>query len=244
MQAMPAPMRRTYWSARRYLARRQRRRLERRGDFSASRPALNDLDRALEGRLGDEPGFFVEAGAFDGYTQSNTYYLERARGWHGLLVEAVPLLAREAARERPASIVRNCGLVAADYPEPEITLRYGGTMTVVAGAPEADVWAREAQRNMALDEPEHEFTVPARTLSSLLDEVGAPEVDLLSLDVEGYEAEVLKGLDFDRHSPRLILVEVDMRAERDAVEAVLGDRYAAPQQLSPYDLLFERSARG
>ena len=33
---------------------------------------------------------------------------------------------------------------------------------------------------MALDEPDHEFVVPARTLSSLLDEVGAPEVDLLS----------------------------------------------------------------
>jgi FkbM family methyltransferase len=242
MQAMPAPVRRTYWSARRSLARRQRRRLERRGDFSASRPALNDLDRALEARLGSEPGFFVEAGAFDGYTQSNTYYLERARGWRGLLVEAVPLLAREAARERPASIVRNCGLVAPDFPEPEITLRYAGTMTVVAETPEADAWAHEAQRNMALDEPEHEFSVPARTLSSLLDEVAAPEVDLLSLDVEGYEAEVLKGLDLDRYAPRFIVVEVDMRAEREAVEAVLGNRYAPPEQLSPYDLLFARSS--
>jgi FkbM family methyltransferase len=240
MQAMPAPVRRAFWSARRSLARRQRRKLERRGDYSASRPALNGLDEALEARLGSGPGFFVEAGAFDGYTQSNTYYLERARGWRGLLVEAVPMLAREAARERPRSVVRNCGLVSADYGEPDIRLRYGGTMTVVAGVPEAEAWASEAQRNMALDEPDHEFTVPARTLSSLLDEVGAPEVDLLSLDVEGYEAEVLRGLDLERHAPRFIVVEVDMLAEREQVEAVLGDRYAAPEQLSPVDLLFER----
>ena len=104
MQSAPAPIRRSFWSARRSLARRQRRAREARGDFSRSRPALHDLDRALEALLKDRPpGFFVEAGAFDGYVQSNTYYLERARGWRGLLVEPVPTLARAARRERPAS---------------------------------------------------------------------------------------------------------------------------------------------
>ena len=93
---------------------------------------------------------------------------------------------------------------------------------------------------MALDEPDHEFAVPARTLSSLLDEIQAPEVDLFSLDVEGYEAEVLAGLDLDRHAPRMLVVEVDMRAEAERVEAVLGDRYLPPERLSPVDLLFTR----
>ena len=113
-------------------------------------------------------------------------------------------------------------------------------MTIVAGAPDAAEWAAEAQRNMALDEPDHEFAVPARTLSSLLDEAAAPEVDLLSLDVEGYEADVLAGLDLARHAPRWIVVEVDMRAERARVEAMLDERYQAPEQISPVDLLFER----
>ena len=102
-------------------------------------------------------------------------------------------------------------------------------------------WTAEAQRNMALDEPAHEFEVPARTLSSLLDEVGAPEVDLLSLDVEGYEAEVLAGLDLGRHAPRFIVVEVDLRAERDRVEALLRGHYGPGEQISPSDLLFERA---
>ncbi|MEA2462112.1 MAG: hypothetical protein QOH90_2289 [Actinomycetota bacterium] len=241
MQVMPAPVRRSYWSARRSLARRRRRALEARSDFSQSMPALHDLDRAIEARLEHRsPGFFVEAGAFDGYTQSNTYYLERALGWRGLLVEPVPILARAARRERPASTVVNCGLVPSDYPAQEIQLRYGGTMTVVASAPGAGEWAQAAQANMALDEPEHEFAVPARTLSSLLDEIRAPEVDLLSLDVEGYEAEVLGGLDLERHVPRMIIVEVDMRAEAERVQAVLGDRYLPPERLSPVDLLFTR----
>ena len=38
-------------------------------------------------------GVFVEAGANDGYAQSNTYYFERMRGWSGVLIEPVPELA-------------------------------------------------------------------------------------------------------------------------------------------------------
>ena len=35
-------------------------------------------------------GFYVESGAFDGERSSNTMYLERERGWTGLLVEMDP----------------------------------------------------------------------------------------------------------------------------------------------------------
>jgi hypothetical protein len=83
--------------------------------------------------------------------------------------------------------------------------------------------------------------VPARTLSSILDEVAAPDVDLLSLDVEGFEAEVLEGLDLDRHRPRYVLVEVlEGAASQQRVEEVLGDRYAAVEALSPLDMLYAR----
>ena len=115
-------------------------------------------------------------------------------------------------------------------------------MTVVAGDEHAGRDWVAAAHAVAQEEPEHEFTVPARTLSSLLDEAGAPEVDLLSLDVEGYEPQVLAGLDLDRHAPRYILVEIrDPAAGRGAIEAVLGGRYAEVEQLSPYDVLYSRS---
>lgn len=54
----------------------------------------------------------------------------------------------------------------------------------------------------------YEVTVPARTLTSVLDEVeGLDEIHLFSLDVEGYELEVLKGLNLDKYRPNYILVE-------------------------------------
>ncbi len=242
---LPAPLRRRIWGARRARARARRRALEARGDFSRSRPALHGMDARLEAILDRDGGFFVEAGANDGYQQSNTYSLERIRGWRGVLVEPAPDLHREAVRERPGARVFNCALVADGYPDPGVTLRYGGLMTVVGGGRGSEQADREwvaAAHEVAQEEPEHEFTVPARTLSSLLDEVGAPEVDLLSLDVEGYEPQVLAGLDLDRHAPRYILVEIrDPEAGRGAIEAILGERYAEAEQLSPYDVLYSRA---
>src|SRR3954469_21340764 len=81
------------------------------GSRRYSWPALNDLDRSLQRLLPDRPGTFMEAGAHDGYTQSNTYYLERFRGWHGVLVEAVPELHAKAARRRRRSRVVQAALV-------------------------------------------------------------------------------------------------------------------------------------
>ena len=56
-----------------------------------SYPALNNLDRKMDELLPDS-GVFLEIGANDGYTQSNTYFLERLRNWDGILIEPVPWL--------------------------------------------------------------------------------------------------------------------------------------------------------
>jgi hypothetical protein len=88
----------------------------------------------------------------------------------------------------------------------------------------------------------YEAAVPARTLTSLLDEIGAPEVDLLSLDVEGFEPQVLAGLNLEKYPPRWILVEVhELPAGREPIEAILGDRYVLHEQVSPLDLLYRRA---
>jgi len=50
--------------------------------------------------------------------------------------------------------------------------------------------------------------VLGRELSLLLDELNITDVDFWSLDVEGFELPVLKGLDFERHRPKFILIEV------------------------------------
>ena len=238
----PPWVRQGIFRSRRAVARTRRRRLEAKGDFSTSYPALHEMDRQLERYLPERAGFFVEAGGNDGYTQSNTYALERRHGWRGVLVEPVPELARACARERPASRVVRAALVPEGFADAEVGLRFGGLMTVVVGAREGDDEWVAAAHAVGQEEPPHDFRAPARTLSSILDEVQAPEVDLLSLDVEGYEAEVLAGLDLERHAPRFVLVEMrDIDGERGAIDAILGERYIDVDALSPFDVLYARA---
>jgi FkbM family methyltransferase len=238
-------VRRALLRGRRALVRARRRRLEKRGDPRLSRPALHGLDAALERHLPEHGGVFVEAGAFDGYEQSNTYFLERFRGWSGVLVEPVPELYREATLNRPNSKVFNCALGTEDQAGEQLTMRYGGLMSIVAGAQGDDASDNEhvSQAFLYKLEDPYDFTVTARTLTSVLEEADVDHVDLLSLDVEGYEANVLRGLDLDRFGPRYLLVEMlDRDARRPEIEAVLGDRYEFVEAPSPNDALYRRAS--
>lgn len=229
-------------ASRKALARRRRRRAEARGDDRLSHPALHDLDRKLDAIIDRDGGFFVEAGGNDGFTQSNTYWLERFRGWRGVLVEPMPELAAEARLERPGTPVIEAALVAHDHEGDTVRMVFGDLMTTVAGTHDGDE-ADWTSAGLALGwrDPREE-DVAARTLSDILDEVGTPEIDLLSLDVEGYEATALRGLDLNRHAPRFLLIEMhDVDAMRPEIDEVLGDGYVFADRLSPVDVLYVRA---
>lgn len=219
-------------------ARTRRAAAEARGEDRLSRPALHELDFKLDAIIDRDGGFYVEAGGHDGFTQSNTYWLERFRGWRGLLVEPMPELAAEARLSRPAAVVVQCALVSAEEPAAKLRMHFGDLMSMVDGARESH-WPGTGTV-LGWRDP-RELDVDARTLSSLLDEIDAPEVDLLSLDVEGFEGPALRGLDLDRHAPRYVLVEIhDRERDRPPVDAVLSERYIEHGWLSPVDLLYVR----
>jgi FkbM family methyltransferase len=220
------------------LVRLRRTLCERLGSARYSRPALYDLDRKLEKVLSFRAGFFVELGANDGFNQSNTYFLERWRGWRGILIEAIPELYHRAVAQRPRARVFNCACVAFDYPDPEVQMSYANLMSVVKGSwhdPKLEAeHVATGQRLENITRPV-EVRVPARTLTSILDECGVSSVDFLSLDVEGYEAAVLRGLDLSRHAPRYILVEARYP---DDLDDLLLDRYDKIDQLTELDVLY------
>lgn len=208
-------------------------------DDALSWPALHGMDRRLNDILDRDGGFFVEAGGNDGYTQSNTYWLERFRGWRGILVEPMQELYEMCGEERPASTVVRAALVPFDHEGDTVRMRFAELMSTVAGE-HLDEHRTRMGTILGWRDP-YEDDVPARPLSQILDEHGAPEVDLLSLDVEGYEPSVLRGLDLERHAPRWLLVEVhDQAAGRPPIEAILGDRFVLHEALSPLDLLYRR----
>lgn len=199
--------------------------------------ALNDLDIKIEPFLRHRGGIFVEAGANDGVRQSNTFYWESRHAWRGLLIEPIYERALECRRFRPHAKVVCVALVEPEKAGTATVLRYVDLMSVVRGGMRsAEEEDRHVEAGCAVQKIEsREFSVPTASLSGVLDEYGITHIDLLSLDVEGYEGRALRGLDMRRHRPRFILVEARYR---DEVDAVLRENYEMVAQLSHHDLLY------
>jgi FkbM family methyltransferase len=79
------------------------------------------------------------------------------------------------------------------------------------------------------------FQISGDTLSNVLLSIGNPQIDFLSLDVEGYEVDVLSGLDFSKHKPKLILVETKSPRE---ISEKLKELYELIAQISHHDYLY------
>lgn len=211
--------------------------LERMGVVRPPSFARYEMDLKLLKFFDHRNGVFVEAGANDGLSESNTYYFERNLGWRGLLVEPVPAYAAKARRNRPAAIVEACALVAGDDPRASVEINASGLFSFIPGARGSD----EADRShldaasQFLADVTTKVAVPTATLADLLRRHGFDHVDFLSLDVEGFEPQALSGIDFEDIAPTWILVEANDPA---AIEDVLLPRYRHVADLSHHDKLY------
>lgn len=142
---------------------------------------------------GRRDGYFIEVGANDPISLSQTYLLEQ-NGWTGLLVEPHPEKAEALRRARDRSRVAAVAAGrAGETGEVELVVPGGddhiGRIGGPAG-PRDTVWR-----------------VPVRSLDSLLEEEPPARVDFCSIDVEGAEMEVLEGFSLERYQPALLLIE-------------------------------------
>jgi FkbM family methyltransferase len=211
------------------------------GSDKYSRPSLNGLDRKLEGYLDYEGGFFIEAGANDGFSQSNTYYFEKMRSWKGILIEPIPSLFNRCRKLRKGSVVINCALVSSQYQQDSITMVFANLMSLVQGARKSisgdqDHIDRGVNIQRDVTAP-YLVSVPAKTLTSILDGEQVTTIDLLSIDVEGYEYDALLGLDLSRYRPRYIVVEANYFDEINAYLTEYG--YTVVEWLSEQDVLYK-----
>ena len=138
-------------------------------------------------------GFFVEAGANHPTICSQSWLFEQ-NGWRGILVEPIAAKYELIQRERPGSRVVHAALGAPDQ----------------RGKARFNVASQDSLSGFTVNEGVqvgHIEEVDVRTLDDVLAEAGHPRLDLVSIDVEGFEFQVLRGFDLRKHQPAILLVE-------------------------------------
>jgi FkbM family methyltransferase len=214
------------------------------GSCSAVRKywGLHDLDRQIEKYLDFDGGYYVELGANDGRLSSNTFYYERFRNLRGVLIEPASNLYLECRKNRSAENKIVCAAcVSSGYKDEFVKIIYSNSMSVTANV-ETDIGDGMAHAELGRQflkpwETVFTFGAVARTLSSILLEASAPHVvDFLSLDVEGSELDVLKGVDHNAFKFRYMLVECrDIEKLRSYLEP-LG--YRLLERFNEHDYMF------
>jgi FkbM family methyltransferase len=164
--------------------------------------------------LSKSNGFYIDIGANDGRSTSNTYHLENSQEWRGILVEPIMhvYFRSRQIRDLNKNVFFNCAVVGKDYDKEVVELLYSGLMTVTkkigGGAFGAENWARAGGKFLSRGEAITRTFSLARTAESVLLEGKAPtRIDLLSIDVEGAEFSVLDGLNFSNWIFEYILIE-------------------------------------
>jgi FkbM family methyltransferase len=205
--------------------------------------SLNQIDEELSRLLKNRDGFYVEIGANDGLSCSNSLFFERKRGWSGVLVEPSPSTFEFLKNNRsPSNEFYNCACVSFDYKDDFIEFFYSNLMsTTVHSDEDLNKYRDHAESGnlfLARNEYLRNFRVPARTLESLLISSKAPDLmDFFSLDVEGNELEILKGLSHINYRFKYIVVETPDFTTIS--KYLLEKKYKFIKNLSPHDYLFK-----
>ena len=175
---------------------------------------IDDVFRKQEGLI------YLDCGAHNGKDFSNTYFLEKERNWMGILVEPMVEVFNELVKNRDANKNHffNCAL--SDYNgEADFTqVKDCGHIDMLSGLTDNLDYRhhnriiKEVGENKQVLHPYEDgyivkSKVSVRTLTSICDEAGLYNFDFCSLDTEGSEFQILKGIDYDKINISIFIVE-------------------------------------
>jgi FkbM family methyltransferase len=162
-------------------------------------------------------GFFVEFGAADGLSGSNTLLLEREFGWRGILAEPNPAWHAGLKRNRTAQVDFRCVFKTTGDHVKFAATRHAALATI------ADFAISDGHTP---SRAEHEITdVETISLNDLLDCHEAPRtIDYISIDTEGSELAILERFDFTRRDVKLFSIEHNLTKQEQAIDRLMSQQ--------------------
>ena len=154
-------------------------------------------------------GTYLEMGALNGVTFSNTLYFERHQGWKGLLIEPNRAEFQQLRDNRDSSICVNAAICSSQKDLHLIESDAVGGIYEFMAEEFRQTW----HPNVSVDDLP---VVPCVPLAALLSKLQVRHIDFFSLDVEHGELEVLRTFDFHSVHVNVLVVEADgVNEEKD-----------------------------
>ncbi len=154
-------------------------------------------------------GFFLEVGAADGVDCSNTYLLEKKYNWKGILIE--PLLEQFilCKKIRKKSIVENYILTNEKEKDDVFMISDEGLESRVIVEKDENSYSEYFEK-ASYKEKKPPRVVENKTLTQILNDHSIENIDIMSLDVEGYEYKLLEGYDHNTKIINYLIIETDI----------------------------------
>lgn len=154
------------------------------------------LDQQVFG--GKRHGFFIDIGAHDGLTFSNTYFLEKERGWQGICIEPLPEMFAKLSANRQA-LCLNVGISNKKGTQEFLQVSGAGNAEMFSGLVHT-----YDKRHLAKVKKEAKLRhgqtqvikIKTQQLSEIIKTHGLTHVDYCNIDTEGGELDILKTINF------------------------------------------------
>ncbi|UZH55647.1 FkbM family methyltransferase [Salinimicrobium tongyeongense] len=162
-------------------------------------------------------GFFVEFGASDGISFSNSFLLEKEFGWEGILAEPAKCWHEALFKNRSSHIEKKC-VWSYSGQEVEFNEVEKPSLSTIEGFGDNDYHQQSRKKRIR-------YKVETLSLMALLEKYEAPEIiDYLSIDTEGSELEILEHFDFNKYKFRIITVEHNYSPMRQKIFNLLSSK--------------------
>jgi FkbM family methyltransferase len=154
---------------------------------------------------GKRRGVFLDVGAYDGETFSNTLFFERSMEWTGLCIEPLPSAFAQLQSRRKA-ICENMAIADFEGEADFLDCDAGADEKMLSGLA-AHFDARHKERIRRGATAAQKLKVPVNRLGTLLEKHSLYDIDFCSLDTEGSEMAILEDLDLDRFRIAVFTIE-------------------------------------
>lgn len=155
-----------------------------------------------------EKGFYVDVGAYHPFKYSNTYNLY-TMGWCGINIDASydSIQLFDIYRNRDTNI--NAGIADTDGE----TFHFYHFRNAAAASTCDPKIAEQLIANNAY-ELDYKKEIKIRNLNNILNELQIDKIDFLDIDIEHYDEKVIDTFDFQKFSPKVVLVEIGLPLEK------------------------------